>query len=106
MPFDPVSFAAGKKAGSGGGGDITTQPLNVTANGTYRAPSGKAYTPVVVAVPEPVAYAGSYEAESDPFEDTTLYTSGKLMEQDMTIKKIPVAEVSNSAGGYTITIGR
>ena len=39
-----------------GGGDITTQPLSVTENGTYTAPSGKAYTPVNVNVstPEPV----------------------------------------------------
>lgn len=38
---------------SGGGGGITTEPLSVTANDTYTAPSGKAYTPVTVNVPNP-----------------------------------------------------
>lgn len=104
--FDPTSFILGKSAAGGGGGDISTQSLIVTANGTYRAPSGKAYTPVVVNVPAPETYAGSYEAESDPFSDATLPTAGKLMAQDVTVKKIPVAEVSNTSGGYTITIGR
>ena len=31
----------------------TVEPLNATANGTYTAPSGKAYSPVEVAVPLP-----------------------------------------------------
>jgi len=33
------------------GGDITTQALTVTENGTYTAPAGKAYSPVTVNVP-------------------------------------------------------
>lgn len=33
-----------------GGGDITVEALSVTANGTYAAPSGKAYSPVEVDV--------------------------------------------------------
>lgn len=33
------------------GGGVTTQPLSVTENGTYTAPSGTAYTPVTVNVP-------------------------------------------------------
>lgn len=49
--FDPVSYAMGKQAGGGGGGDITVEPLSVTENNTYTAPSGKAYSPVVVSVP-------------------------------------------------------
>ena len=36
---------------SGGGGNVTVEQLNVTGNGTYTAPAGKAYSPVVVAVP-------------------------------------------------------
>ena len=34
----------------GGEIEITTEPLEVTSNGTYTAPRGKAYTPVVVSV--------------------------------------------------------
>lgn len=33
--------------------DIVTEPLSVTSNGTYTAPSGTAYTPVTVNVPTP-----------------------------------------------------
>lgn len=36
----------------GGGSSVTVEPLSVTQNGTYTAPSGKAYSPVTVAVPE------------------------------------------------------
>lgn len=36
--------------GGGGGGDITVEALNVTENGSYTAPEGKAYSPVTVEV--------------------------------------------------------
>ena len=48
-------------SGGGGGGEISTQSLNVSANGTYRAPTGKAYTPVNVNVPN--SYAASDEGK-------------------------------------------
>jgi hypothetical protein len=35
---------------SGGGGGTTVEALSVTQNGTYTAPSGKAYSPVTVNV--------------------------------------------------------
>lgn len=51
MGFDPVSYLLGKQAGGGGGGGgATVEPLSVTENGTYTAPSGKAYSPVNVNV--------------------------------------------------------
>lgn len=37
----------------GGGSSITVEPLTVTQNGTTTAPSGKAYSPVTVNVPQP-----------------------------------------------------
>lgn len=37
--------------GSGGGGEITLETLNVDANATYNAPSGKAYKKVIADVP-------------------------------------------------------
>ena len=37
---------------SGGGSDISVQPLSVTENGTYTAESGQAYSPVAVNVPQ------------------------------------------------------
>lgn len=39
--------------GQGGGTSITVEPLTVTRNGTQTAPSGKAYSPVTVNVPQP-----------------------------------------------------
>lgn len=48
MGFDPVSYAMGAKAGGTGGG-VTVEPLSVSENGTYQE-TGKAYSPVTVAV--------------------------------------------------------
>ena len=48
-------------SGGGGGGEISTQSINISANGTYRAPTGKAYTPVNVNVPN--TYAASDEGK-------------------------------------------
>lgn len=42
-------------------GDVTVEPLTVTENGTYTAPSGKAYTPVTVNVPSGVKLCAYYE---------------------------------------------
>lgn len=44
--------------GSSGTSDIITTPLTVTANGTYTAPNGFAYTPVTVQIP--YAAGGSF----------------------------------------------
>ncbi len=49
-----------KKQGTGsGGGSVTVESLNVTQNGTYTAPTGKAYSPVTVNV----SGGGTLEAE-------------------------------------------
>ena len=55
MSFDPVSYAMGKATG-GGGSSVEVESLSVTENGTYTAPSGKAYSPVTVAVSSGVAF--------------------------------------------------
>ena len=69
-----------KKYRGGGGGDITVESLNVTENGTYTAPTGKAYTPVVVAVegyakksisPTPTAIA-TFNASALPMPSLTV----------------------------------
>lgn len=57
--FDVVSYLMGVK--SGGGGDITVVSKSITANGTYTAPSGKAYSPVTVNVPN--SYAAGDEGK-------------------------------------------
>ena len=52
--MDISSFVLGLKMGNNGGGggsSVTVESLSVTENGTTTAPSGKAYSPVVVNVP-------------------------------------------------------
>jgi hypothetical protein len=39
------------KYGGGGGGDITVEAFTATDNGTFTAPTGKAYSPVTVSIP-------------------------------------------------------
>lgn len=49
------------------GGGVTPEPLSVTANGTYTAPSGTAYNPVTVNVPS--GGGGSVPAKDVNFRD-------------------------------------
>lgn len=58
---------------AGGQGEITTEGLSVTENGTYTAPEGKAYTPVVVNVPTP---EDSYQLKSIPTGAISTITDG------------------------------
>ena len=53
-------------------------------------------------IPEP--YEGPYTV-TPVFRDQVLETTDLLMTDDITVKEIPVAEVSNPAGGVTLTIG-
>lgn len=52
----------------------------------------------------PETYDGPYEVTPD-FEDQVLETEDLLMSDDVIVKEIPVAEVTNPAGGLTLTIG-
>lgn len=118
--FDIVSFLMGKQAGGGGGGgDITVESKSISANGTYTAPAGKAYSPVTVSVPNSYAAGdegkvvsngalvaqGSDTATQNGTVDTTLINSllvnvsggggygyTKLAEQDFTVNTSSTAE--------------
>lgn len=48
--MDVRTYLISRALNKGGGGDITVEPLTVTENGQYAAPSGKAYSPVNVEV--------------------------------------------------------
>lgn len=54
-----------------GGGDITVEPLSVTVNGTYTAPTGKAYSPVTVNVSASSLPTGFSMLTPDPLPDNT-----------------------------------
>lgn len=55
----------------------------------------------VVGAPE---YSGPYDI-TPLFSAQVLPTAKRLMQQDLTIKKIPQYEVANDSNGYTLIIG-
>ena len=57
-----------------------------------------------VAVDDLPVYEGNYLV-TPAVADQTLQTAHYLMSDDVTIEKIPYYEVSNNAGGATVTIG-
>ena len=50
-------------------------------------------------------YTGNYSVTPMARIDQILRTEDRVMEENMIIEKIPYAEVSNTAGGKTVTIG-
>jgi len=50
-------------------------------------------------------YEGSYEVSPLVGAEIILPTSGKRLEDDVTILEIPYYETTNEAGGYTVIIG-
>ncbi len=86
-----------EQGGPGGGGEITRERLDVAQNGTYTAPSGKAYTPVVVAVPN------SYEAadEGKVVQNGALIAQGsQTVTQNGTVDTTAISSVTvNVQGG-------
>ena len=57
--------------GSGGGSSVTVEPLTVTSNGTQTAPSGKAYSPVTVNVPNPNTKQTVLGTAANPWGDVS-----------------------------------
>lgn len=49
-------------------------------------------------------YSGSYEAMSNSNEDIVLETEGKVLDEDVVVKKLSTYETSNPSGGTTIYI--
>ena len=67
------------KGGGGGGGDIDVESLSVTENGTYTAPSGKAYSPVTVSVPASgITPTGTKAITSNGMYDVTDFASASI----------------------------
>jgi hypothetical protein len=90
--MDYFDILLAKKLSGGGGGDINVESLTATENGTYNAGTGKAYNPVVVAVPEPTLIAksisqnGTYNASDDNADG---YSSVTVDVEGYQIKNIP-----------------
>lgn len=77
-----------------GGSDIDVKPLSVTENGTYTAPSGEAYSPVVVDV-EGIVPTGTFPISENGQYDITQYAS-----VDVTVPQIePTGTIEISQNG-------
>ena len=80
--MDYFDILLAKKLSGGGGGEITVEGLSVEENGTYTAPSGKAYSPVVVNLPlgeKAITANGEYNASADDlkgFSKVTVNVAG------------------------------
>lgn len=59
----------------------------------------------VIEVPTAPPYRGEYEVVPKVYTEQTLPTSGKLLDRDVLVHKIPQFEVSNNSGGKTLIIG-
>lgn len=105
--MDTRSFLLGVASADGGGGggsDITVEALNVTANNTYTAPSGKAYSPVVVNVPNTYAAGdeGKVVSNGALVAQTAHATVTENGTVDTTLNNSVVVNVPTGGGGYTL----
>ena len=83
----------------------TTEPLAVKfkSNSAQFDALIKSFQQVTVR-PDAEYYEGEYSV-TPKVTAQTLETENKLMSEDLTVKAIPYFEVSNLAGGSTVTIG-
>lgn len=54
----------------------------------------------------PEEYSGPYEVKPSASTNQVLETSGKYLTENVNVLKIPMFEVSNLSGGYTVTIAK
>lgn len=60
---------------------------------------------VVLISVEGKKYEGEYDVTPSTYKDKVLATRNLVMTKDVTVRKIPQFEVSNTAGGKTLIIG-
>lgn len=82
-------------------GAITQQNIN----GSVMQQCLKANISAIKTRPTAEYYKGDYEV-TPLITAQVLPTNDKLMMDDLTIRKIPLYEVSNNVGGTTVTIGK
>lgn len=97
-----------------GGGSVTVEALSVTANGTYAAPSGTAYSPVTVNVPAEAPSLQSKTATPTESQQTVSPDSGYDGLSQVTVEAISSTYVGSgvtqrtssdlTASGATVTV--
>lgn len=70
---------AKKLGGGGGGSSVTVEPLSVTQNGTYTAPTGTAYDPVEVNVSGGSPETWVLNNTPSPFSVRNKYIGGEFV---------------------------
>ena len=87
-----------------------TKEITITENGTIEVvPDSLGLLEKVTVTTDVIGgnvaeYKGSYEV-TPSVNEQTLSTAKKVMREDVKIKEIPYAEVSNTSGGTTVIIG-
>ena len=97
--MDYFDILLAKKLSGGGGGEITVEGLSVEDNGTYTAPSGKAYSPVVVNLPldeKTITANGEYLASADDLQG---YSKVTVNVAGYKVKSMPAGAISSFADG-------
>ena len=104
--MDYFDILLAKKLSGGGGGEITVEGLSVEENGTYTAPSGKAYSPVVVNLPlgeKAITANGEYLASADDlkgFSKVTVDVAGYKL------KSMPAGAISTFNDGTDLPLNQ
>ena len=105
MPFDPMSYIAGKNAGGGGGGtSVTVEELNVTENDTYTADAGRAFNPVNVTVPN--SYTAGDEGKVVSNGALVAQTAHAEVTQNGTVDTTLNNSVTVNVSGGTTTLNK
>lgn len=93
-----------KVKAKGGGSSVTVESLNVSDNGTYTAPSGKAYSPVVVNNPNTFTAAdeGKVIKDQKPTAQTTRTVTENGTYDTTTNNSVVVNVVLPVNSGYVI----
>lgn len=78
--------------------------MRITANITRPDDINADIGNVVIISSDAPKYTGVYTVTPETFQQT-LYTEGKILVDDVTVKEIPYYEVSNEYNGKTVIIG-
>lgn len=91
--------------GGGSAGNIDLPEITEEDDGKVLMISGGKIVAAELPSIEAETYTGDYEVTPDADETQVLYTAKKYLYSNITVEKIPYAEVTNPSDGITVTIG-